>query len=142
MTKLLLSFLLLGFASPAFCQETPALGRWENSTAEARIEIFRRGQSIAGKVYWLKNPNNADGTPNLDDKNPDVMLQRRPVMGLEILSNFTDKGNGEYENGAVYNPESGKTYRCKLKVRGDKMEMRGYIGISLLGRTETWTRIR
>ena len=54
--------------------------------------------------------------------------------------NLKYAGDNKYEGGTVYAPDDGKTYSCKAKVNGDKLEFRGYMGISLLGRTEIMTR--
>ena len=67
-------------------------------------------------------------------------MQGRNVQGLEILTNF-DKDGNTYVDGKIYDPKSGKTYSCKMTLKGDKLDIRGYVGVSLLGRTETWKRI-
>lgn len=77
----------------------------------------------------------------MDKKNPDVAKQQAPIIGLSNLLGFTYKGNGAYENGTIYDPANGKTYQCEIKLEGDILKVRGFIGFSLLGRTEIWTRI-
>jgi len=90
----------------------------------------------------MKVPNEANGLPKLDISNPDATLRSRPKLSLELLKDFTFDGNDVYENGSIYDPKSGKTYRCKLTLNGDELKVRGFIGISLLGRTEKWTRVK
>ncbi len=119
------------------------IGKWENSSAEGRISIYKKGDKYFGKLYWIKEPKDSHGLVRTDVKNPDAALRSRPVEGIEILKNFVYKGNNLWEEGTVYDPESGKTYRCKLSlVNSNKLALRGFIGISLLGRTEYMKRIR
>ena len=113
----------------------PILGKWQNSSGEGRIEIYKKGDKYFGKLYWVK-----DATKK-DVNNPDESLRSRPIKDLEILTDFTKKGN-TYEGGKIYDPKSGKTYSCKMTPKGDKLEVRGYVGVSLLGRTEVFTRVK
>ncbi|MDY0335364.1 MAG: DUF2147 domain-containing protein, partial [Bacteroidales bacterium] len=76
--------------------------------------------------------------------NPDTTLQKRPLMGLQLLSGFVFDGDDEWESGKIYDPKSGKTYSCYMEFTDkskNKLKVRGYIGISLLGRTTYWTRV-
>ncbi len=113
----------------------PIIGKWENSSKEGRIEIFKRGDKYFGKLYWIQD------SSKKDVNNPDKSKRDRKIEGLEILTNFTKKGN-TYEGGEIYDPKSGKTYSCKMTPKGDKLEVRGFVGVSLLGRTEIFTRIK
>jgi len=61
-------------------------------------------------------------------------------LGLEILKNFKYKGTNEWTGGRIYDPKNGKTYSCNMRLEGDTLKVRGYIGISVLGRTTVWTR--
>jgi uncharacterized protein (DUF2147 family) len=142
--KILLIFMLAIFSLPTFSQNNDLiLGKWQNPSGEGRIEITKKGEKYYGKLYWLKEPNNETGQPKKDVKNPDETKRTRLVQGLQILEGFTLSGKGTYENGTIYDPKSGKTYSCKMTVKGnDKLDIRGFVGISLLGRTETWTRIK
>ncbi|TYP91835.1 uncharacterized protein (DUF2147 family) [Sphingobacterium allocomposti] len=120
----------------AFAQNAdPILGKWQNPSGEGKIEIYKKGDKYFGKLYWIKDANKKD------EKNPDAKLRNRKIQGLEILSGFTRDGQN-YSGGQIYDPKSGKTYSCKMTVKGpDKLDIRGYLGVSLLGRTETWKRI-
>ena len=87
----------------------------------------------------MKNPDK-NGQPKVDSKNPDKNKQNQKIIGLVILQNFKFDDD-EWNDGKIYDPESGKTYSCNLSLNGNNtLKVRGYIGISLLGRTETWTR--
>ncbi|MDB5121668.1 MAG: hypothetical protein JWN56_2886 [Sphingobacteriales bacterium] len=142
-TSLLFSFFILFFLSTSFAQSKDnILGKWISEHGSGKIEIFKEGEEFAGKLIWLKEPLNEEGKPKTDVHNPTEDLRSRPVMDLEILKNFTYKGDGEYTDGTVYDPKSGKTYNCKMTLKSkDKLEIRGFMGISLIGKSETWTRV-
>ncbi|WP_454801780.1 DUF2147 domain-containing protein [Mucilaginibacter phyllosphaerae] len=127
----------------AWAQNADAiLGKWLNSTGEGQIHIYKKGTKFFGKLAWMKEPNEANGKPKLDSRNPDKSLQSRPKLGIELLKNFTFDGDDSYEDGTIYDPKSGKTYSCKMTVKGDVLKVRGFVGISLLGRTENFTRVK
>ncbi|MGB4775318.1 MAG: DUF2147 domain-containing protein [Daejeonella sp.] len=138
----LVVLLLLAFT--AFSQNKDAvLGKWLNKSGECHLQIYKKGVQYFGKLTWLKEPNDAAGKPKLDNKNPVEALRKNPLQGLEILKGFNYAGDGVWEKGSIYDPKTGKTYNCKMSMESsDKLDMRGYVGISLLGRTETWTRVK
>ncbi|HTN19956.1 MAG TPA: DUF2147 domain-containing protein [Pelobium sp.] len=127
----------------AFAQSSDAIvGKWLNKDKDAHIQIYKTGGKFNGKLVWLKNPNNEHGKAKTDIHNPDVNLRGRALLGLEILKGFSFD-SGEWEEGTIYDPKSGKTYSCKMTMSGnDKLNVRGYIGISLIGRTDVWTRVK
>lgn len=117
------------------------LGKWLNASGEAHIQIYAVGNKFSGKLVWLKVPLDANGKPKLDKENPKNELTKRPILGLIFLKDFVYK-EGIWEGGTIYDPKTGKTYSCKINAEGkDKINVRGFIGFSLLGRTETWTRV-
>jgi len=123
------------------------LGIWKTELGESKVEVFRCGEKICGKIIWLKNPNYTDsrdgtvGTPVIDRKNPDPALKIRPVLGLRIMEGFTEVGGNNWGNGTCYDPKSGNTYRGKIHlVAPDRLELRGYVGIPFFGRSSVWTR--
>lgn len=118
------------------------LGTWYNDTKDAKVEIYKgKDGKYYGKIVWLKEPNR-DGKPKVDKFNSNEKLKTRPIMGLVILSGFEAQKDGKtYEDGTIYDPKNGKTYSCKITQKdADKLSIRGYIGISLIGRTSVWTR--
>ncbi len=144
MKRVFLVLALLGsvmVAVSALADEGDAiLGQWLTAEGRSVVEIYKCGDSYCGKIVWLKEPLDKEGKEKTDIHNPDESLRSRKLMGLEILHSLKYKGNNEYKGGRIYDPQKGKTYKCKAKLEGDKLKLRGYIGFSLIGRTSTWTR--
>ncbi len=138
---LLLIILALGPATTSFAQTDPLEHNlWYNTEKTAKIQIYKaRDGNFYGKIVWLKIPT-VDGKPKVDVHNPDKNRQNDPIMGLLILKGFKKDGEHGYEDGTIYDPKNGKTYSCKMTLDGDKLDVRGYVGFSLLGRTEHWTK--
>ncbi|WP_316818495.1 DUF2147 domain-containing protein [Pedobacter nyackensis] len=137
----MLLFTAISFAG--FAQNKDAIvGKWLNASGEAHVEITKRGDKYFGKIVWLKDPKDEKGTVKTDIKNPDESLRSKPILGLEILKNFVFD-DGKWTDGKIYDPKSGKTYSCNMTLKGnDILNMRGYVGISLIGRSETWKRVK
>jgi uncharacterized protein (DUF2147 family) len=123
-------------------KESDILGVWFNEEKDAKVEIYKENGMVYGKVVWLEEPNEPDtGLPKLDDENQNEELRSRPVMGLLLVKDFNYEGEGLWEDGDIYDPKNGKTYSCYMKLESmDKLKVRGFIGISLIGRTTYWTR--
>lgn len=136
-----ISMLILFVLSASAQNGDAIIGKWLNPSGEGQVQIYKKGDKYFGKLAWIKFPNDANGKPKTDVKNPDASLRSRPELGLELLKDFTFDGEKVYEDGTIYDPKSGKTYSCKMTLDGAKLKIRGYIGISLLGRTELWTRV-
>ena len=143
--KLLVSLFLIFFSLPFFSQKTinpdEILGMWNSNLGKGRVEITKENDIYHGKLVWLKIPEYPDGNPKLDKHNPDKLKQGEPLIGLFVLNKIVFVKD-HWDNGTIYDPESGKTYSCRITIKDDKLEMRGYIGISQIGRTQTWTRFR
>lgn len=138
---LTLSFLFFsGMIMFTFAQSSDAIvGKWYNTEKDAQVEIFKEGSKYHGKIVWLQDPTD-DGKPKTDKNNSDKSKQDRPIMGMKLLTDFEHKG-GTWENGTIYDPKNGKTYSCIIKKKDNKtLEVRGYVGISLIGRTVEWTK--
>ncbi|MEZ4903344.1 MAG: DUF2147 domain-containing protein [Spirosomataceae bacterium] len=81
--------------------------------------------------------------PKLDKNNPDTQKKTLPILGLVNLKDFKYDGDNLWENGKIYDPENGKEYSCKMRlINQNQLDVRGYIGISLMGRTDSWTRVK
>ncbi|WP_078063310.1 DUF2147 domain-containing protein [Solirubrum puertoriconensis] len=139
---LLTSLLLLAVIGLASANNPDAvLGVWKNGEGTGMVQIYKKGDQYYGRVVWLKVPNNPDGTPRTDINNPDEKLRSRPLKGLENLRNFKYVGDGQWEAGQIYDPKTGNDYSCEMKLVDDNtLEVRGYIGVSLFGRTDVWKR--
>jgi uncharacterized protein (DUF2147 family) len=137
----LLVFLFLNIT--VFSQTADALlGKWVNKDGEANIQIYKKGANYFGKLVWLKKPNNETGKAKVDLNNPESSLKNRPILGLEILKNFSYT-DGTWEGGSIYDPKSGKTYSCVMTLKSnDQLNIRGYLGFSFIGRTDTWSRVK
>jgi len=128
----------------AFPQDAGAdalLGQWVTAGGESRVEITKCDSiTYCGKIVWLRDPLK-EGKPVVDDKNPVDSLKVRPVLGLEILRNFTYAGDNVWSGGKIYDPKSGNDYSAKMTLVDEKnLDLRGYVVIPLFGRTEHWVR--
>lgn len=112
---------------------------WYDAEKTGKIQIFKATDGkFYGKLVWLKEPNR-DGKPKTDIKNPDAARRNDPILGLQLLKGFSKEDEHHYEGGTVYDPKSGKTYSCKMTLNNKTLEVRGYVGLSMFGRTTTWT---
>jgi len=152
---MLLVGIMLAVAGSAVAQDGDAiLGLWatdpEGGGGEAHVRVYKEDGKYFGEIVWLAEPVYPDddpkGTPGeekTDLNNPDPDLQGEPVIGLLITKDFVYNGKGLWHKGTIYDPDNGKTYKCKIKY-GDSdkvLKVRGYIGVSMLGRTTYWTRV-
>ncbi|MDX9690627.1 MAG: DUF2147 domain-containing protein [Proteobacteria bacterium] len=141
--SLLFSFLILSLAEPSCAQtnEATLIGLWQTKDKEAVIEFYRcEGDEFCGRFYWLKDDSLSE--PSLDDKNPDPELKKRPLCGLTFLGGFTDKGDGDYGSGWVYSARHGSKFSASVKlIDQDTLELRGFMFVPFLGRSEEWQRV-
>jgi uncharacterized protein (DUF2147 family)/peptidoglycan/LPS O-acetylase OafA/YrhL len=132
----------IGFASLARSAAATPVGLWYAEGGAAQVAIEPCGSELCGRVVWLRSPYDDDGCDLRDRHNPDPTLRARKVEGLEILRGLTPRPDGTWVNGRIYDPASGNTYTCQLALDGDdRARLRGYVGIPLIGRTTTWTRV-
>ena len=118
------------------------IGVWEVGSGKARVKITKYGDKFGGKIVWLKEPNYPDGTKKVDKNNPDEAKRTTPLLGYNNLLGFSYKGKSEYDGGTIYDPENGSTYNCVISLEDDNtIKVRGYIGVQLFGRTDTWKRV-
>lgn len=111
------------------------LGEWINEKKDARVLIYKIGNKYNGKVTW------GEGDESKDVKNPDPKLRNREIVGTNILLGFVYSGDNVWSDGTIYDPREGKTYSCKITMKNNNLiSIRGYVGVSLFGRSEEWTR--
>ncbi|MBV8328563.1 DUF2147 domain-containing protein [Chryseobacterium sp.] len=137
MKKLLLTFALSLFGVLTFAQIE---GKWktiddETKQAKSIVEIFKKSDGkYYGKVYQLLiKPADPNCTVCKDDR------KGKPILGMEIIRGLKKEGD-EFTGGSITDPKTGKTYKCTITRSGDKLNVRGYLGLSLLGRTQVWEK--
>ncbi len=134
-----LSVCVPAFLSSAADTVSP-VGLWKNE--DATFQIFENEGKLGGKIIAMQEPRTPEGKDKTDIHNPDPSKRERPIIGLVFMSGFTRKSDTRWEGGTIYDPKSGNTYSCSMALDGpEKIEMRGFIGISLIGRTQIWTRV-
>lgn len=130
-TTLLLSM----FVSLESRAEPPIEGRYWTEDKKGIVELYRAGSELRGRVLWRAEP-------LLDENNPDPNLRGRSMIGATFLSGFT-QADSSWQHGSVYSADNGRTYRGKLWLEdnGQVLKMRGYVGLSLFGRTASFQRL-
>ena len=120
------------------------IGVWEPSHGKAKVKVDKIGEKYYGKIVWLKTPNDPEtGKPKVDKNNPDEKLRSTPLRGYRILKDFVYTDEDEWSEGTIYDPENGNTYSCTIKMTDENtLDIRGYIGVSALGRTDIWKRLK
>ncbi len=141
-TVLLPAVLALGLARPATAQPLSPIGVWTNPANKmATFEIFPCGKQLCGRFASVTN--DPATKPRLDALNADPKLRGRSQAGLVFMQHFQPVGDNRWEDGKIHNFDDGKTYSCLLRMeRPNELLIKGYIGFSLLGKSQTWTRLR
>ena len=99
------------------------------------------GGNLCGSLYWLKKPLSSNGLPKRDKHNPNEALRDRPLCGLQILTGFQPANDALWQDGEIYNPDDGLTFSSTMKLSPEgTLKIRGYVGISLFGKTLEWVR--
>jgi uncharacterized protein (DUF2147 family) len=137
-----MALLALALASGA-AAEGPApdspVGRWLSESKRGVIDIEPCGDKLCGKLVWMIEPLR-NGTPAVDEKNPDTALRTRPLCGLAMLGDFHQDKPDHWDGGWIYDPDSGKTYQAMFTLDGQQLQLRGYVVNPYFGQTQTWTR--
>ena len=148
MTKRFLGFfllfgLLLSFTAVQAAPSPDAVvGVWKNGEGTGMIQIFKKGDKYYGRLVWLKVPNTPEGKPRTDVNNPEEGKRNVMLKGLENMRDFTYAGENKRENGKIYDPKNGSDYSCEMTLKDpNTLEVRGFIGVSLFGRTDVWKRM-
>ena len=116
-------------------------GTWLTQAGDARVRVSKCGGGICGVIVWLKDPiDPATGKPQIDDKNPNPALAKRPMIGLPLFSSMRAAGPNKW-SGRIYNADDGRSYASNISVAGpDSLRVEGCVGALCGG--ETWTRER
>jgi uncharacterized protein (DUF2147 family) len=126
-----------------FSANAQVTGKWktiDDETGEPKsvVEVYEKDGKVYGKVIEILNPAKKDKKCT-DCKGAD---KDKPILGLVVIKGLTKDGD-EYTDGDILDPNKGKLYSCTIKLDGkDKLKVRGYMGVSLLGRTQVWTRVK
>lgn len=150
MKNVLMSFFAVAaliFSTTAFAQNEEAdrlVGVWEPSHGKAKVKIEKIGTKYYGKIVWLKEPVDPEtNKPKVDKNNPDEKMRSTPLRGYRILKDFEYTDKDTWTEGTIYDPENGSTYSCTIKMTDENtLDIRGYIGVSALGRTDVWKRLQ
>ena len=133
---LVISFSFVKIGHSQAVTKDAVLGEWLAESKEGKVLIFKQGEKYFGKISWGK-----DGDKK-DVNNPEEKLRTQSIVGLVILKGFEFTGKA-WEDGTIYDPKSGKTYSSTIKMKKpNELEIMGYVGISLLGRTTVWTKAK
>lgn len=141
------AFSTSAFAAKEAPDPSDVTGYWLSEGKGLMVEISRcKGdeEALCGRIAWLKDPENEEtGAPKRDIENPDPALRDRTWCGLTVIEGLKfNHGRWDWKGGSVYNPKDGHSYSVKLRSGdGNLLEIRAYIGIGLLGKTETWSRV-
>ena len=130
MKKVIMSLVLTMMSVAGYTQSV--VGKWITEGGDSQVEIYQSGDKLEGKIVWLKK-----GDGQLDVHNPDKKLQSRKLIGVNLLTGLTKKGD-KWEGGKIYNPKNGKTYKCSIWLDGNNLKVRGYV--AMFYETQTWTR--
>ena len=129
-------FILVFAAVGLFAQNADVIiGNYISPKKDGILQIYKSGTKYNGKLLWTKTEG------KLDENNPDPAKRKTPLRGMDIMKGFVFDGDDTWEDGTIYDPKNGKTYSCEItREKNGDLNVRGYIGISLLGRTEVFTK--
>lgn len=134
--KFVLTLALVALLTPAAMSSGGSvLGEWTTPNGSV-VNIYRCGTNVCARLIELS----PQAPAQVDGENPNPKLRTRSLCGLEIGSGFHLTSPSHAEGGQLYDPQSGNTYSGWMTADGNTLQLRGYLGISLFGRTETWTR--
>jgi len=143
LTLLIFAFVSIIFSAKAQKNADDIVGVWLTGSGKAHVKIDKVGNYYFGRIVWLKDPLNDLGKPKLDKNNEDISKRSKSVLGMQLIGGFEWKNDNLWDNGDIYDPENGKTYKCKLDLENlSTMNVRGFIGISLFGRTDIWKKVK
>jgi len=143
MKKISLTFLAVVFAMFSVVAQDSVLGKWktiDDETGEAKsiVSIYEKGGKLYGKIDEILNPDRRDAV--CDKCSGD--LKNKPILGMVILKDLKKDGSS-YSGGTILDPQKGKSYKCTISLENpDLLKVRGYIGFSLIGRSQYWHRVK
>ncbi len=135
-----------GTAPSIYAQQGSAVGLWlaldgKSGKPKTHIRIWEEGGKLFGKTEKLFREAGQD--PNPKCTKCEGERKDKPILGMTILWGMTRDGNAKWSDGKIMDPDDGKTYGCKLELvdGGKRLKVRGFMGVSMFGRTEYWQRV-
>lgn len=130
----------LALAMSGAAAAADATGLWATEAEKSHVRIAPCGGDLCGTIVWLKEPNDDQGRPKRDIFNEDESQRDRAIVGLRLLSGFTAADGARWSGGRIYNPEDGKTYTSKLRLKDDgTLKVEGCVLIFC--KSQIWTRV-
>lgn len=129
---------------PAQAGHGGVMQTWFTKDNKSKVQIYKCGEMICGKFVWLKEPLDDSGKPKIDKNNEDEDQRGKPIIGLVMLKDFVEDmhDNHKWVGGTIYDPENGKTYSSQMTLENDStLNVRGYVGIPLFGRSQEWVKV-
>jgi uncharacterized protein (DUF2147 family) len=123
--------------APSVTSPSPSaiVGTWVTADKQGKVQIYAQQNRFSGKIIGV-------ATNRPAAKNTHGGAHQSPAVGRVILQGFRYDGEGAWVDGTVYDPHTNKTYSCVIRMpQPNSLEVRGYVGFSLLGRTEVWSRV-
>jgi uncharacterized protein (DUF2147 family) len=139
MTKSIVFALMLTVCGTAWAagEKNAANGLWLTENHRSVIKIENCGDRLCGRIFWI-----IKGGMQTDSKNPDETRRSRPLCGLPLLWGFKADDATHWSGGHIYKADDGDTYHATIEALSpDRLKVRGYVGISLFGASQTWTRV-
>ncbi|MEO5991398.1 MAG: DUF2147 domain-containing protein [Ferruginibacter sp.] len=139
MKKLFALLLFVGSTTIALAQQKAddIIGTYMTPENKAMVEVTKKDNKYYGKFLWTKTEG------KLDMNNPVATEKTKPLKGMEFLKGFSFDNKSTWNNGTIYDPENGKTYSCKITAdEKGNLSVRGFIGVSLLGRTSVFIKVK
>lgn len=143
MRTILMSLIILTLSAFSFGQNNAdkLLGTYLAPDGTSKMEFLKSGNKYFSKITWLKEPNDPKThKPNTDTENPDASKRNQPILGLCIAKDLKYDGKNAWEDGTIYDPNTGKTWDCDVILNGNQLKIKGYWKISWIGKTEVWTK--
>ena len=132
-----------GLSSQAVTEPGP-FGYWLTESGKAIVEVTSckgSATAVCGQIVWLSNPRDASGALKTDRNNPDPARRSDELCMVELLQALKEREDGGWGDGSIYNPRDGRLYAATMKVKGDRLHLRGYVVAPVFGKTQTWTRV-
>jgi uncharacterized protein (DUF2147 family) len=126
-------------------EDKAVVGTWSPPEQDSVFEIYPCEEGrYCGKITMISEVNAPAGSSRVDVNNQDPSLRDRPLLGMIFLTGFRYEGNGSYQDGRIYNPRDGKVYKANMKLEdgNNRLRVRGYVGVPMMGQTQVWTRAR